>query len=99
MARTAHNHFPKCGGFSACQLFGHELETPEGEPLDPEREGLDLTSYMAGRFVRHNNAYNAWLDAEAEHRVSQVQDMRTRILHFGLVAHETCIGAADVDRS
>ena len=62
-----------------CQLLlGHEPEPPEGEPLEPEREGLDLTSYVAERHVRQQSAYEAWHEAEAEHRVSRAQNMRLR---------------------
>ena len=36
-------------GCSSVLLFGAEPEPPEREPPDLEREGLDLTSYMAKR--------------------------------------------------
>ena len=78
-ASTAHNRLLKRGGFTRCQLLlGHEPEQPEGEPLDPEREGLDLTSYVAERHVRQQSAYEAWHEAEAEHRVSRAQNVRLR---------------------
>ena len=79
IASTAHNRLVKRGGFTRCQLLlGHEPEPPEGEPLDPEREGQDLTSYVAERHVRQQSAYEAWHAAEAEHRVSRAQNMRLR---------------------
>ena len=44
----AHNSLPDRGGFTPFQLLlGHEPEQPDGEALDPEREGSVLTSYMA----------------------------------------------------
>ena len=44
----------KRGGFSACQLFGHELDPPEGEPFDPKVERLVLARYMADSFITRN---------------------------------------------
>ena len=76
---TAHKGLLKRGGFTRCQLLlGHEPEPPEGEPLDPELEGLDLTSNVAERHVRQQSAYEAWHEAEAEHPVSRAQNMRLR---------------------
>ena len=66
-------------GFTPVPLFcRHELDAPEREPLDHGREGLDLISYMGERLVKQKSAYKAWLEAEAEHRVSRAQDKRTR---------------------
>ena len=65
IASTAHNRLLKRGGCTRCQLLlGHEPEPPEGEPLDPEREGQDLTSYVAERHVRQQSAHEAWHEAE-----------------------------------
>ena len=46
--------------------------------IDPERDGWDLTSYVAERHVRQQSAHEAWHEAEAEHRVSRAQNMRSR---------------------
>ena len=79
LASTAHNRLLKRGGFTRCQLLpGHEREPSEGEPVDPQRDGLDLTSYVAERHVRQQSANKAWPEAEAEHRVSRAQNMRLR---------------------
>ena len=52
-ACTAYNRSLERGWFAPFRfLFGHELEPPEGESLHPEREGLDLTSFMAEHSVR-----------------------------------------------
>ena len=69
----------KRGRFTPFQLLcGHEPEPPERQPLDPGREGLDLTGNMAERIVRKNSAHKEWLDTEVEHRVSSAQNTRTQ---------------------
>ena len=54
---------------------------------------------MAERHVRHKPAYKAWLDAEAEHRVSRAQHMRTRNHRHWPSGTRTKYWRADVDRS
>ena len=58
--------------------FGREPEPPEGEPLDLDKDGLDITNYMADRLVKQKAGYKAWIEAEAENRVARATNMRTR---------------------
>ena len=69
-ASTAHNRLLQRGGFTQFRLLsGHEPLPPGGEPKDPEREGLELKSYMA----KQTSAYKTWLEAERELRESRAQ--------------------------
>ena len=80
--------------FSCCSdtSLGHQKE-------NHWRECLGLTSYMAERHVRHKSAYKAWLEAEAEHRVSRAQHMRTRNHRHWPSGTRIKYWRADVNRS
>ena len=67
MACLSHSRLLKRGGFTPLQfLFGREPEPPEGEPLDLDKDGLDITNFMADRLLKQKAGYKAWIEAEAE---------------------------------
>ena len=87
----AHSRLLKHGGYTPVQLlFGHE------EAFDDEQYNRSITVSMAERLARQQSAMKAWLQAEAESRVEQAQNRRTRVVQHWPSGTRVCHWRADV---
>ena len=77
-------------------LFGHEPAPIEGEAFDDEQQSRSITASMAERPARQQSAMKAWLQAEAESRVEQAQNRRTRVVQHWPSGTRVCCWRADV---